>query len=215
MSTLSTCMLAVALLTVACGSQQNAGEFNREVLMKPHSEAIKEQAPATYTARFETSAGDLLIQVERALAPNGADRFYNLVINGFYDDQRFFRVVPGFVVQWGMHGEPEIAAKWLEAQISDDPVKSSNVRGTVSFAATSAPNSRTTQVFINLGDNTNLDAMDFAPFGRVTQGLEVLATINGEYREQPSQQQIARHGNTYLEQRFPRLDYIKRARIIK
>jgi len=151
--------------------------------------------------------------VERDLAPRGADRFYNLVKNGYYDGQRFFRVVPGFVVQWGMHGDPEVTAVWYNARIPDDPVKGSNVRGTVTFA-TSGANSRTTQLFINLGDNSgNLDRQGFAPFGRVADGMQAVDAINAEYGQRPDQGKIHANGNTYLEEKFPNLDYIKTARI--
>ena len=177
------------------------------------AESTDEQAPDEFAVQFETSAGNFKIQVTRAWAPHGADRFHALVTSGYFDDQRFFRVVPGFVVQWGMSGDPALTSQWRSAGISDDPVAESNTRGRITFAATSQPNSRTTQVFINFGDNTNLDGMGFAPFGEVVEGMEVVDAINAEYREQPDQGQIGARGNEYLIETFPNLDYIDKASI--
>jgi len=127
--------------------------------------ALTETAPASFKARFDTSKGVFVVQVRRDWAPNGADRFYNLVKNGFFDNARFFRVISGFMVQFGINGDPQLSARWREARITDDPVKQSNKRGYITFA-TAGPNTRTTQMFINFGDNTNLDSQGFAPFGR-------------------------------------------------
>jgi peptidyl-prolyl cis-trans isomerase A (cyclophilin A) len=201
------------LLAAGCGSDDGMGKLNKEALMEPTSEEMKAEGPEEYTVIFETTAGEFELTVHRDWAPRGADRFYNLVKNGYYNEQRFFRVVPGFVVQWGMSGDPDLTKKWQGAQFLDDPVKESNTRGRITFAATNRPNSRTTQVFINLGDNTNLDGMRFAPFGEVTKGMEVVDKINAEYGEQPSQGYIADKGNAYLEEAFPNLDYIKSLRI--
>jgi peptidyl-prolyl cis-trans isomerase A (cyclophilin A) len=176
--------------------------------------ALKERAPATYKARFDTSKGTFVIEVTRAWAPNGADRFYNLVKNGYYDNVRFFRVVPDFMVQFGINGDPRIQAPWREAAINDDPVKQKNVRGNITFA-TSGPNSRTTQVFINFTDNTFLDSKGFAPFGRVVTGMANVDRINNEYRERPNQGRIQMEGNAYLGREFPRLDFVKKATIEK
>lgn len=181
--------------------------------MEPTSDEMKTEAPEQYAVTFETTAGNFVLTVYRDWAPRGADRFYNLVTNGFYNEQRFFRVVPGFVVQWGMSGDPEITKEWANAQFLDDPVKESNTRGRISFAATNRPNSRTTQVFINLGDNTNLDGMRFAPFGEVTEGMDVVDKINAEYGQQASQGYIAEQGNAYLQEAFPNMDYIKSVRV--
>jgi peptidyl-prolyl cis-trans isomerase A (cyclophilin A) len=214
---MSVVMLAVALVAAGCGEPPGRcgdRKVDKASLMDPQGAAMQEQAPAEFKVLFETSAGDFTVEVKRQLAPRGADRFYNLVRRGFFDEQRFFRVVPGFVVQWGMHGDPEITAKWHEASIPDDPVNASNERGTLSFAAAQTPNSRTTQVFVNLGNNTNLDGLGFAPFGRVVQGLEVVQAIDSEYGEQPNQQLIYAHGNQYLKTRFAHLDYIKAACLI-
>jgi peptidyl-prolyl cis-trans isomerase A (cyclophilin A) len=174
-------------------------------------------APATFKAKFETTKGDFVVEVQRAWSPQGADRFYNLVKNGFYDDQRLFRVVPGFVVQWGISGDPEISGKWRAASIQDDPVKESNKRGTITFAKTGSPNSRTTQVFINYKDNTNLDGMQFAPFGKVVSGMEVVDKFNAEYADRPTGQQneMQAQGNAFLDKSFPNLDRIKKATIVE
>ena len=180
--------------------------------------ALKEQAPAVFKANFDTSKGQFVIEVHRDWAPIGADRFYNLVKNGFYDDVRFFRVIPGFMAQFGIHGNPSIQAAWRPAQIKDDPVKQSNTRGMVVFA-TAGPNTRTTQLFINFGDNTGLDKQGFAPFGRIVQGMDVVDKIYGGYGEGaprgkgPDQGRIQAEGNAYLTKDFPRLDYIKSATI--
>lgn len=211
-------ILGMALVAAGCGSQEGTSDssnIDKGVLMDPQSEVMKEQAPDQFAARFETSAGDFTIAVERDLAPQGADRFYNLVKNGYYDGQRFFRVLPGFVVQWGMHGDPEVMAQWQNARIPDDPVKDSNERGTITFAKTGAPNSRSTQLFINLGNNSSsLDRQGFAPFGRVTDGMQAVDAINAEYEQRPDQGQIGARGNEYLEEKFPNLDYIKTASIV-
>lgn len=207
-------ILFLGLLGLAIGCGDEVADFDREVLMDPQSEAFEQQAPEHYRVRFETTAGDFTVEVERQWAPLGADRFYHLVRHGYYHGQRFYRVVPGFVVQWGMHGDPELNAKWHEARLPDDPVKTSNVRGTLCFAAAREPNSRTTHVFVNLKDNAYLDGHRFAPFGRVIEGMETLEAINSEYGEQPDQQQIYARGNQYLQEHFPRLDYIKRTRLL-
>lgn len=177
-----------------------------------------EQAPATYQARFETSQGDFTVEVTREWAPLGADRFFNLVKNGFFDGARFFRVLPGFVVQFGLPGDPELGRAWRSARISDDPVKQSNTAGSITFA-TAGPNTRTTQVFINLANNRNLDAMGFAPFGRVSEGMNVVEKFHSGYGEGapqgrgPDQGRITAEGNVYLEKQFPKLDYVKKASI--
>jgi peptidyl-prolyl cis-trans isomerase A (cyclophilin A) len=182
--------------------------------------ALTEQAPATYRADFDTSKGRFTITVTRAWAPLGADRFYNLVKNGFYDDARFFRVIEGFMVQFGIHGNPTIAKAWMSARIPDDPVKQSNRRGYVTFA-TAGPNTRTTQVFINFRDNGNLDKMGFAPFGEVTTGMDVVDRLYNGYGEGapsgrgPEQGRIQSEGNVYLNKDFPRLDFVKAATIGK
>jgi len=170
------------------------------------------QAPARYRVRFTTSRGDFEVAVVRANAPHGADRFYDLVRSGYFDGARFFRVVPGFVVQWGLAAEPAATKKWAST-IPDDPVKLSNKRGTLTFAASGEPNSRNEQVFINYGDNARLDGMGFAPIGTVTRGMNVVDHVFAGYGEQPDQGQLTTLGNRYLQAQFRQLDYIKSARI--
>jgi len=206
----SVLMLAVALATFA------APALAQSPLDNPA--ALREQAPATYKARFDTTKGVFVIEVTRAWAPKGADRFYNLVKNGFYDNVRFFRVISSFMVQFGINGDPAIMTRWRGAQISDDPVTQSNKRGMITFAM-AGPNTRTSQVFINFNDNSQLDQSGFAPFGRVVSGMNVVDSINAEYGEGaprgrgPDQSRIQNEGNAYLMKDFPRLDYIKKATI--
>ena len=174
-------------------------------------------APEEFQVKFETTAGDFIVDVHRDWAPRGVDRFHDAVKKGFYNECRFFRVVPGFVVQFGMNGNPDIQEKWAEARIPDDPPKHSNEEGTLTFA-NSGPNPRTTQLFINLADNARLDnygGYGFAAFGKVSKGMDVVKKINAQYREQPSQAMITRRGNEYLNQNFPKLDYIKKATIVE
>ncbi|MBM3772524.1 MAG: peptidylprolyl isomerase [Acidimicrobiia bacterium] len=182
--------------------------------------ALVEEAPATYKVNFDTSKGAFVVEVTRAWAPRGADRFYNLVKNGFFTDVRFFRVIPGFMAQFGIHGDPEVAKAWMGARFNDDPVKESNRRGYITFA-TAGPNTRTTQFFINFGDNVSLDKQGFAPFGRVASGMDVVDKIYAGYGEGaprgrgPEQNRVQGEGNAYLNKDFPRLDYIKSATIAK
>jgi len=167
----------------------------------------------TYKVKFETSRGDFIVEVHPEWAPNGAARFKELVKSGFYDETRFFRNVPGFMVQWGISGDPAVAKKWQNADIPDDPVKKSNEPGMITFAMR-GPNTRTTQVFINYGHNSFLNDQGFAPFGQVIEGMEVVRDLNAEYKELPDQGQIVARGNEYLNENFPRLDYVKKATII-
>lgn len=180
---------------------------SRKALLNPS--ALKEKAPATYRVTFNTTKGKIVIAVTRSWAQRGADRFYNLTKNGFYDDCRFFRIVPNFVVQFGMNGSPRIQRMWSNAQFKDDPVTKSNGKGRVVFAKTAYPNSRTTQIFINLKSNRSLDAQGFAPFGEVVQGMDVVESLYAGYGELPNQSMITNQGNSYLKSRFPKLDYIK------
>src|SRR5215213_1932346 len=187
-----------------------AAQAGKPSLMNPAS--LTEKAPPTFKAKFETSAGDIVVTVTRAWAPLGADRFYNLVKNGFYDGQRFYRVVPNFMVQWGFNGDPDIHRPWDNATLKDDPTGlHSNVRGTIAFAHR-GPNTRSTQLFISTKNNSYLDKQ-FAPFGAVTSGMPVVEKINAEYREEPDQNQIRANGNKYLLKAFPKLDFIKKATI--
>jgi peptidyl-prolyl cis-trans isomerase A (cyclophilin A) len=172
------------------------------------------KAPETFKARFETTKGAIVIEVHREWSPHGADRFYNLVKNGYYDGVKFFRVVPNLYVQWGIHGDPEIATKWLRATIPDEPVKQSNTRGFISYAK-GAPNTRSVQVFINLGDNARLDSLGFAPFAQVTEGMDVVDKLHNGYGDGLTnlQGRIAEEGNAFLEKTYPQLDAIKKATI--
>jgi len=201
------------LLTIVSAALSAFGQANRAALMKPA--ALKERAPDLYKARFETSAGVFVIEVHAQWAPNGADRFYNLVKNGYYDGCRFFRVVPGFMVQFGINGDPAIQRNWVNATIADDKVTQGNTRGFVSFGKTPAPNSRATQVFINYADNSRLNRDGFAPFGKVISGMEVVDKIYSGYGQTPEQPRIQTEGNAYLAKAFPKLDYIKKATIEK
>ncbi len=179
---------------------------------------LTEKAPATFKANFDTTAGPFVIEVHRDWAPNGADRFYNLVKAGFFTDVRFFRVINGFMAQFGIHGDPSVARAWMQARIPDDPVKESNREGYVTFA-TAGPNTRTTQLFINLADNTGLDRQGFAPIGRVTTGMDVVHKLYDGYGEGaprgsgPDQGRIQAEGNAYLSKSFSKLSYIKAAKI--
>jgi peptidyl-prolyl cis-trans isomerase A (cyclophilin A) len=207
--------VAAGVLIIAVGvAAQETGkvDFSKAKLKTPAQ--LTETAPATYKAAFDTSAGTFVVEVHRDWAPKGADRFYNLVKNGFFDDTRFFRVVPNFMVQFGLNGDPAIQSVWRTANLTDDPVKESNKTGYITFA-TAGPGTRTTQVFINFKDNAGLDRQGFAPFGKVTTGMDVVEKINAQYGEQPNQASIQTQGNTYLKAQFPKLDYIRKATIEK
>jgi peptidyl-prolyl cis-trans isomerase A (cyclophilin A) len=214
--------LIYAAAGVVLASAVLAGQAaNLEKTLKLRNpDGLKEQAPATFMANIDTSKGMFVITVHRDWAPNGADRFYNLVKNGFYDDVRFFRVIDGFMAQFGIHGNPSVASAWMNASIKDDPVKQTNKRGSVTFA-TRGPNTRTTQLFINFGDNAGLDKQGFSPFGEVTKGMDVVDKIYNGYGEGaprgkgPDQGRIQAEGNDYLAKGFPKLDYIKTATIAK
>jgi len=179
--------------------------------------ALNQKAPDTFKAKFTTTKGDFVVQVTRAWSPLGADRFYNLVKNGFFTNVYFFRVVPGFVVQFGINGDPKIAAAWANANIQDDPPgRASNKRGTLTFAM-AGPNTRTTQIFINFGDNSALDRQGFTPFGEVAAGMDVVDKLYNGYGEKVTnlQGEIATQGNDFLKTHFPNLDSIKSAIIVR
>ena len=185
-----------------------------------HPEAASQTAPERYVVKFETTKGTFRVEVTRAWAPHGADRVYSLVKAGYYDGCRFFRVLndPAFMAQFGINGDPEVNAAWIEAQIPDDPVKQSNTRGMVTFAM-AGPNTRTTQLFVNYTNNSNLDSMGFSPFGKVIEGMEVVDALYGGYGEGaprgagPRQDLAQTQGNAYLDEAFPKLDAIKQATI--
>jgi len=222
---MKTVNLLCALAFLSVSSVVKAGDTNlaekSSVAARAYADPAKltAKAPESFQVQFNTTKGKIVIEVTRSLAPNGADRFYNLVRSGYFTDIAFFRVVPGFMCQFGISGDPDISAKWREANIPDDPVKGSNTRGTLTFA-TAGPNTRTTQLFINFGDNANLDGQGFAPFGKVIEGMDVVDKINGEYGEGapygrgPDQGRIQMEGNAYLKKDFPDLDYIKSATIL-
>jgi peptidyl-prolyl cis-trans isomerase A (cyclophilin A) len=189
----------------------------RKSLMVPA--AFKETAPDVYNVKFDTSVGEFVIRVTRAWAPNGADRFYNLVKNGYYDEARFFRAVPNFMVQFGLNANPTVSKIWQSARIPPDKVTQSNRKGFITFAMGATPDTRTTQVFINFRNNTSLDGMGFAPFGEVVSGIEVVDKIHTGYGEAapkgsgPPQARVMAEGNAYLIKAFPKMDYIKTATI--
>ena len=202
--------LAVLILLSSCGGPK---EDATPTTPRPV------QAPTSFQVRFETSKGDFTVEVTRDWAPRGADRFYELVQARLYDNCRFFRVVPRFVVQFGINGDPSVSRLWSQMRIADDLVLQSNRKGTLSYAK-SGPATRTTQVFINLADNASLDSMGFAPFGKVVSGMEVVESLYKLYGDAPPagvgplQDRIQLEGNAYLERYFPRLDFIKTARIV-
>ena len=203
-------MLRTTLATLAVGV---AAAGPPAALLKPA--ALSANAPAAYTVEFTTTKGIFDVAVQRSLAPRGADRFYNLVRARFYDGVELFRVIPGFVVQFGISGYPAVSKAWQNATIKDDPVKTSNVRGTITFAD-AGPASRTTQVFVNLANNASLDGQTFSPFGRVTRGMSVIASLYSGYGDDPTNAQgsIESQGNAFLKKQFPRLDSVLTARIV-
>lgn len=220
-------VLGLMMAGTGCGGGEGTEESDSMAmgeegpLFNPDHDMFQQSAPATYKVLFETSAGNFTIDVVRDWAPHGADRFYNLVRHGFYDGCRFFRVVPGFVAQFGMNGNPDVQQVWSSANMPDDPVKQSNKPGYLTYAKTNQPNSRSTQLFINLRDNAQLDGMGFAPFGRVSEGMDVVEKLYAGYGDGPpsgsgpNQGQIMTEGNEYLESKFPKLDYIEDASIVE
>ncbi len=213
-------MFLVALLA-GCGEenrQQNTAAV--DPLLDPSAAVWQESAPDTFTVAIETTKGTFATQVVREWAPIGADRFYNLVRHGFYDDSRFYRVVSGFIVQFGLPGNPEVTPHWLDATMVDDPVEASNVRGTIAYAMT-GPDTRTTQVYISLVDNTRLDEQGFTPFGRIVEGMDVVDQLYGGYGENAGgglrrgdQSKIYAEGNAHLDRDFPELDRLINATVV-
>jgi peptidyl-prolyl cis-trans isomerase A (cyclophilin A) len=217
-----TFICAVCALSLAASLTTARAEGTNKAAPKPDFSvptSLTEKAPELFKARFETSKGSFTVEVTRSLAPNGADRFYNLVRAGYFTDVEFFRVISGFMCQFGIHGNPKVMAAWREARIPDDPVKGSNTRGAITFA-TAGANTRTTQLFINFVDNKSLDRMGFSPFGKVIEGMDVVDKIYSGYGEGaprgsgPEQGRIQQEGNAYLKKEFPNLDYIKSAAIL-
>lgn len=200
--------MAVAVCGIAFGQAKSAAPAG---LLNPAS--LKAQAPETFKVKLATTKGDVIVQVNRAWSPKGADRFYNLVKAGFFSDMAFFRIVPNFIVQFGISPKPDVARVWEGARITDDPVKHSNTRGTLVFA-TAGPSTRTTQLFINLAANGGLDGQGFSPFGQVTEGMDVVDKLYDAYGERPDQNRIRVEGKAYLDKFFPRLDKITSATIM-
>lgn len=206
-------LFLLATVAVACSRGTSASPELRNPTPDP-------QAPDTFRVAFETGRGRFVVEAVRAWAPLGVDRFHHLASIGYYDGDKFFRVVPEFVVQFGMHGEPDVNAAWRERTIADDPVTQSNKEGYVTFAM-GGPATRTTQLFISLKDNTRLDAMGFAPIGRVVEGMDVVKALYSDYGDGPprgagpEQEQIRQRGNEYLNRFFPKLDSVAHARVVK
>ena len=214
----TTRLLALCLLLSVSACGDNRGEAG-PIDLTAVSMNLQGTAPDVFRARFETSKGDFVVEVTRAWSPAGADRFYNLVSHGYLDNMRFFRVIEGFMAQFGINGDPALAALLREDNILDDPVVESNTRGKMTFAKTGQPNSRSTQIFINLVPNTNLDALGFSPFGEIVEGMEVVDQLYSGYGEGapggtgPNQGRVQAEGNAYLNAEFPNLDYVERASI--
>ncbi len=210
------------LLATTAGCSGNGTSDLASLLPDPSSPEWTRPSPSVWRARFETNKGAFVLELVRDQAPLGADRFYNLVRLGYYDDTRFHRVSEGYIVQFGLHGDPRVNAAWLHRQIPDDPAHGSNVRGTLAFAMSPEPNTRNTQIYINLGDNTRNDVEPFAIFGRVVEGMEVLDSLYSGYGEesgsgvrQGRQRPIVEGGNEYLDRNFPLLDRIIGATLVE
>ncbi|HJU75406.1 MAG TPA: peptidylprolyl isomerase [Gemmatimonadaceae bacterium] len=215
----------LALFVVACGGERGPEVGDRKAadsagtVVGLPSGPTDPTAPNEFRVLFETSKGPFVVEVHRDWAPRGADRFYHLVQSRYFDDVRFFRVVSSFMAQFGMHGNPNVHEAWDKMVIPDDSVKESNRRGYVTFA-TAGPNSRTTQIFINIVNNRPLDEMGFAPFGRVVEGMATVDSLYADYGDAPpggvgpDQTRITREGNAYLQREFPNLDYIRSARLV-
>ena len=218
-------LLPAAAVSSACSGSGCGGAAPRaltaadSVLLQPELPALRETPPDTFYVALDTNEGPITIEVIRAWAPLGAFRFYNLVRHGFYDGSRFFRVLPGFIAQFGANGHPAIDAAWAGQALPDDPVRVSNAGGTISFAM-AGPATRVSQVFINYRDNPGLDQHGFAPFGRVIAGMDALLKLESGYGEPqpvgrgPSWQCIQERGNGYLEEHYPQLDYVRSARLV-
>lgn len=214
-------LVAILLVTaVAISSQELSPAARSRALHDAHDPLWSQHAPDSYRVKIETTKGDIVLEVDRSLAPRGADRFYHLVQAGFYDDSRFYRVITGRFVQFGIPGDPVIAKIWQNERFPDDPVKTSNVRGTFAYAMT-GPDARTTQIYINTGDQIRQDAMGFAPFGKVVEGMNVVDSLYAGYGETSGGGMRAGHqgklfdeGNAYLDREFPLLDKLIRAEIV-
>jgi len=213
-------LLALQLIPAACKEKTPPVPPQEAAVATPLPTPPDAASPDSFRVKFATTKGDFTVQVNRAWAPKGADRFHRLVSEGYFKDVRFFRVLPGFMAQFGLSGNPALNAKMDTLRIPDDPVTQSNKRGMLTFA-TAGPNTRSNQFFINYGDNTSLDVQGFSPFGRVVDGMKVVDAMFSGYGEGapngagPSQELIVTQGNEYLQRAFPKLDYIKSATIVK
>jgi peptidyl-prolyl cis-trans isomerase A (cyclophilin A) len=200
----------------AITSCSNGSSSRSPQLLNPSPAELAAHAPDSFKVKFETSKGDFIVMAHRDWAPNGTDRFYWLVNNGFYDGARFFRTLPNFVVQFGLNGDPQVSAVWRERNIPPDPVKQSNQAGFVTYAMGRTADTRTTQIFINKVDNSRLDAMGFAPFAKIIDGMHVVEQFYGGYADDvPDPGLIQTQGNGYLDRMYPKLDSIVKARVIK
>ena len=208
--------LFLALVTVLTIASTTTGEESTHPAMKDPSKAT-ETAPVTFTAKFETTKGDIEFECVRDWAPHGVDRFYNLVKIGYFQDVQFFRVIKGFMAQFGIHGNPEVSKHWRSANLAVDPVKKSNTRGFLTYAMAGSPTTRSTQLFINYGNNARLDKTGFAPICKVSKGMEVADNLFNEYGDRPSgrQSDIQSKGNAYLKEAWPKLDSIVKTSIVK
>jgi peptidyl-prolyl cis-trans isomerase A (cyclophilin A) len=214
-----TVALTICSAILAGGAVFAGEETDNPALLEPG--LAKTKAPETFKVKMVTTAGDFVIQVHRGWAPHGADRFFNLVSIGYYTDVAFYRVIEGFMAQFGMNGDPAVTAAWSAARIPPDPAVQSNIKGRVTFAMGGSPDTRTSQIFINFGDNSYLDDMGFAPFGEVIEGFEAVQAIHSGYGEGeprgkgPAQSKLFRRGNEYLKAEFPEMDFIKSATIVE
>ena len=214
------CGISISLLLLAIGCKKEEARSTQSALLTPDPAELNAPAPGKFQIKFETTAGDFTIEVYRDWSPHGVDRLYYLVKHNFYDGVRFFRVIDGFMAQFGYHGDPAVSKVWTSMVIPDDPVKASNLRGYVSFAKRAIPDSRTTQLFINLVDNSYLDDSGFSPIGNVIAGMDIVDRLYSGYGDGapkgrgPDQTRTALEGNDYLTKNFPKLDYIKKTVII-
>ncbi len=226
---LSASLLIISLFLIAgCGKKESVQKDTKQEtaqqlsdkILNPGLAELSQPAPQKFQVKFETSKGDIIVEVTRDWSPYGADRLYYLVKHGFYDNVRFFRVIAGFMAQFGYHGDPQVTSVWSEMTFPDDPVKESNLRGYVTFAKRGTPNSRSANIFINLVDNSYLDATGFSPVGKVVEGMDIVDQLYSGYGEGaprgngPEQGRLAQEGNEYLNKYFPNLDYIKKATIL-
>ena len=221
-------LVAVTMAASGMGCNRGGGgggapppsDAGRAVLLQPTDRHWSQPAPRHFRVAVETTKGTFVLAIDRALAPRGADRFHQLVTAGYFDDSRFFRVVPGFIAQFGIAGDPAIAQVWKDRAIVDDSVRTSNGRGTIAFAMT-GPNTRTTQLFVSLADNSRLDAQGFSPLGSVVEGMDVVDRLYGGYGENAGggmragkQARMMAEGNAHLDREYPMLDRIRRAYVV-